>query len=58
MRSAISLAAASCRLLARASVVVTRFTLLKVEEVFRIDLNRSENRYYDSIHDDDDDMTV
>jgi hypothetical protein len=58
MLSPLSLATGSYRLLARASIVVTRLALLKVEETFRVDRSGKGNKYHDAIHDDDDDMTV
>tara|TARA_R110000764_G_scaffold163817_1_gene250962 strand:+ start:920 stop:1096 length:177 start_codon:yes stop_codon:yes gene_type:complete len=58
MLSPLSIAAGSCRLLARASIVVTRLALLKVEETFRVEQRGRESKYHDAIHDDDDDMTV
>ena len=58
MRSPLDFATASCRLLVRASIVVTRLALLAVEDTFRTDLNGNRNKYHDAIHDDDDDMTV
>ena len=58
MNYALRAAEASCRLAVRASLALTKFTLLKVEEVFKTDLNENRSNYYDAIHDDDDDMSV
>lgn len=58
MYSALKLAGASCRLFARASFALTRFTLLKIEETFKTDSGESRSGYHDAIHDDDDDSTV
>lgn len=58
MPSPLDFATASCRLLVRASIAVTRLALLTVEETFRTDLDGNRGKYHDSIHDDDDDMTV
>lgn len=54
MRSPLDFATASCRLLVRASIVVTRLALLTVEDTFRTDLNGNRDKYHDAIHDDDD----
>ena len=48
---ALKLAGASCRLLARASLAMTMYTLQKIEETFRVE--RDEKKYYDDINDDD-----
>jgi|TARA_R110002167_G_scaffold76071_1_gene212051 hypothetical protein len=58
MHPALKLAGASCRLAARASIALTRFALLRVEETFKTDLNENRSSYYDAIHEDDDDLTV
>jgi hypothetical protein len=56
--TALKLAGASCRLFARVSFALTRFTLLKIEETFKTDSGESRSGYHDAIHDDDDDSTV
>jgi|TARA_R110000851_G_scaffold138957_1_gene275776 hypothetical protein len=53
MRLALKLAGASCRFAVRASIALTRFALLKVEEKFRTDSNENISSYYDAIHEDD-----
>jgi hypothetical protein len=58
MHPALKLAGASCRFAARASIALTRFALLRVEETFKTDLNENRSSYYDAIHEDDDDLTV
>jgi len=53
MHPALKLAGASCKFAARASIAITRFALLKVEEKFRTDSNENISSYYDAIHEDD-----
>jgi hypothetical protein len=58
MISALKLAGASCRLFARVSFAMTMYTLQKIEETFKADLNENRSSYYDAIHEDDDDSAV
>jgi len=48
---AVKIAILSCKILAHASVAVTKCAFSKIEGTFRTDLG--EKKYYDSINDDD-----